>query len=390
MAGFFRQIWAVSAMNLAALPLRAGASLVTIVGVATVVAVMLSLLGIGAGVMGSVVSNDRPDQAMVLSSGATELMGSFSQADVAQIDGAPGIARAPNGKPVVQPRAVVIVELENKTGGANNVGFVGSGEMGDLMNKGSQQIFQGRLYTAGLHELIAGRRAQAQYKHLQVGDTVMLRGAPWKVVGAYKDKGGVDENGIVTDADTLLAAFNRTSYQSVEVELSSPASFREFKDAITSNPQLQQVQVKRLAEYYRDQLKPLTNLLAFIGYFVGGVMAVGVVFGALNTMYSAVDARKREIATLRALGFGATAVVVSVILESLALAIPGALLGAAVAWLLFNNHDVHMGGVSFPLAVTPDLVVLGLVWALVIGLIGGFTPAIRAARLPVAEALRST
>jgi putative ABC transport system permease protein len=388
--GFFRQIWAVSAMNLAALPSRAGASLVTIVGVATVVAVMLSLLGIGAGVMSTTLANDRPNQAIVLSGGATELMGSFSQADVAQVAEAPGVAHAPNGKPMVQPQAAIIVELANKTGGGtNNLLFRGSGDIGALMNPRTWHIAEGRPFTPGLHELIAGRRAQASYKNLAVGDTVVLRGTPWKVVGAYEDQGGVDENGIVTDADTLLAAFNRTTYQSVGVQLDSPGSFLKFKDAITSNPQLQ-VQVKRIGDYYRDQLKPLTALLSFVGYFVGGVMAVGVVFGALNTMYSAVDARKREIATLRALGFGATAVVVSVILESLALAIPGALLGSAVAWLLFNNHDVHMGGVSFPLAVTPGLVLLGLIWALVIGLIGGFAPAIRAARLPVAEALRAT
>jgi putative ABC transport system permease protein len=388
--GFFRQIWAVSAMNLAALPSRAGASLVTVVGVATVVAVMLSLLGVGAGVITSTVGNDQPDQAIVLSSGASELMGSFSQSDVAQIGQAPGVAHTPDGKPIVQPRAAVIVELENKIGGGtNNIAFSGSGDMGLLMSPPTWRIVEGRRYTRGLHELLVGRRAQASYKHLAVGDTVMLRGTPWKVVGAFEDKGGVDENGIITDADTLLAAFNRTAYQSVLVKLDSPASFGRFKDAITSNPQLQ-VQVKRIGQYYNDQLKPLTGLLSFVGYFVGGVMAVGVVFGALNTMYSAVDARKREIATLRALGFGATAVVVSVILESLALAIPGALLGSAVAWLLFNNHDVHMAGISFPLAVTPSLIVLGLIWALVIGLIGGLAPAVRAARLPVAEALRAT
>ncbi len=390
MISFFRQIWAVSAMNLAALPSRAGSSLVTVVGVATVVAVMLSLLGIGAGVMGSVLQNDQPDQAVVLSTGATELMGSFSQSDVAQIAEAPGPARAPDGKPIVDARALVLVELENKVGGGtNNTVFRGVGPMAALMNPPGWHIAEGRRFTPGLHELIVGRRAQALYKHLGVGDTITLRGTPWKVVGAYADAGGVDENGIVTDADTLLAAFNRTTYQSVGVKLESAGSFVKFKDAITSNPQLQ-VQVKRVGDYYRDQLKALTALLSFVGYFVGGVMAVGVVFGALNTMYSAVDARKREIATLRALGFGATAVVASVILESLMLAIPGALLGSLVAWVLFNNHDIHMGGVSFPLSVTPGLVVLGLIWALVIGLIGGLAPSIRAARLPVAEALRAT
>jgi putative ABC transport system permease protein len=387
---FLRQIWAVSVMNLAALPSRAGASLVTVVGVATVVAVMLSLLGIGAGVMGSVLKNDQPERAVVLSTGATEYMGSFSQADVAQIAQAPGVARTADGKPMVQPLASIAVELENKTGGGtNNVLFRGTGEMGRLMNKSSLHIIAGRLPRPGLHELIAGKRAQAMYKHLQVGETVMLRGTPWQVVGAYEDQGGIDENAISTDADTLLAAFNRTAYQSVGVKLDSPASFRRFKDTLMSNPQLQ-VQVKPLGQYYRDQLQGLTAVLSFVGYFVGGVMAVGVVFGALNTMYAAVDARKREIATLRALGFGATAVVVSVILESLVLAIPGALLGGAIAWGLFNNHDVHMGGVSFSMSVTPGLVVLGLIWALVIGLIGGLAPSIRAARLPVAAALRAT
>jgi putative ABC transport system permease protein len=339
--------------------------------------------------MDSVMKNDHPDQAMVLSSGANEVLSSISPADVAQIAEAPGIARAPNGKPIVQPRALIIVELENKAGGTNNAGFLGTGAMGELMVEGSQQIVEGRRFSPGLHELIVGRRAQVQYKHLGVGDTVVLRGTPWKVVGAYKGKSGADENGIVTDADTLLAAFNRPNYQSVLVKLESPAAFARFKDALTSNPQLQ-VQAKPLGQYLRDQLAPLMGLVSFVGYFVGGVMAVGVVFGALNTMYSAVDARKREIATLRALGFGGTAVVVSVILESLVLAIPGALLGAAAAWLLFNNHDVRMGGTSFPMAVTPGLVVLGLVWALAIGLIGGVAPAMRAARLPVAEALRAT
>ena len=386
----FREIWAVSAMNFAALPSRAGASLVTVIGVATVIAVMLSLLGVGEGVLHSVLNDDQPDRAVVLASGASEYMGSFSKADVALIAEAPGIKRDAAGRPMVQPLAAVVVELENKTGGGtNNVLFRGTGDIGREMNKSTLHLIAGRIFTAGLHELIVGKAAQYAYKNLEVGDTVKLRNTPWRVVGAYEDNGGIDENAIAADADTVLAAFNRTAYQSVGVQLDSPASFRRFKDAVTSNPQLQ-VQVKLLSQYYRDQLQSLTALLAFVGYFVGGVMAIGVVFGALNTMYSAVDARKREIATLRAIGFGGTAVVVSVMLESLGLAVPGALLGSALAWLLFNNHDIAMGGVSFAMDVTPGLVVVGLVWSLVIGLIGGFAPAIRAARLPVAEALRAT
>jgi putative ABC transport system permease protein len=386
----FRQIWAVTAMNLAALPSRAGASLVTVIGVACVVAVMLSLLGIGQGVLHTVVSGEKPDQVIVLSSGATISLGSFSQGDVAQIAEAPGIKRAPNGKPIVQPQAIVVVELPNKVGGGtNNVTFAGSGEMGRLMRTSAFRLTAGRLYQPGLHELIVGKAAQLQYKGLDVGQTVVLRGTPWKVVGSFEDQGGIDENSLVSDADTVLAAFNRTSYQSVAVQLASPSEFRTFKDAVMANPQLQ-VKVERISDYAGEQIKPLIGLLSFVGYFVGGVMALGVVFGALNTMYSAVDARRREIATLRALGFSGFAVVVSVMVESVALAVPGALLGAAIAWVLFNGHQVAMAGLSFGMDVTPGLVILGLIWALVIGLIGGLAPAIRAATLPVADALRAT
>jgi putative ABC transport system permease protein len=386
---FLREIWAVTVMNLAALPSRALASLVTVIGVATVIAVMLSLLAVGAGVLNAGLKNSQPDRAIVVSAQGAEFMGSFSQSDVAIISQAPGVAKTADGKPMVQPLASVLIELEAKDGGTNNTVFQGSGEMGRLMLPPSFHMLRGRTYQAGLHELIVGVAASRLYKNLDLGDTISLRGTPWKVVGVFEDRGGVDENAIVSDADTVLAAFNRTAYQSVSVKLTSPAAFRQFKDALTSNPQLQ-VKVERTGDYYLNQLKPLTGLLSFVGYFVGGVMAVGVVFGALNTMYSAVDARKREIATLRALGFGGTAVVISVMVESLILSVPGALLGGAAAWLLFNNHQISMAGLSFAMDVTPDLVVLGVIWALVIGLIGGLTPAIRAARLPVAQALRAT
>jgi putative ABC transport system permease protein len=388
----FGEISAVSSMNLAALPSRASASLVTVIGVAAVIAVMLSLLGLGEGVLNSVQRNDQPNRVVVLSSGASDYMGSFSRADVAQIAEAPGIKRDAAGRPMVQPYATVVVELENRAGnGTSNVAFTGSGEIGQEMNQSTFHLIAGREFTPGLHELIVGKVAQQRFRNLSVGDTVKLRNMAWKVVGSYEDSGRISERAITADADTILAAFNRTSYQNVGVELDSPASFRAFKDTVTSNPQLRgQVQVKRLSQYYRDQLKPLTALLSFVGYFVGGVMALGAVFGALNTMYSAVDARKREIATLRALGFGGAAVVISVMLEALVLAVPGALLGAAVAWLLFNNHNVAMAGASFAVDVTPGLIVVGVIWALAIGLIGGFAPAIRAARLPVADALRAT
>jgi putative ABC transport system permease protein len=209
------------------------------------------------------------------------------------------------------------------------------------------------------------------------------------VVGVFEAKGGIVENQMLADADTVMAAFDRTAYQSVEARLESPAAFQRFKDALTSNPQLN-VDVKFFSTYIQGQLKQLTTVLNFVGYFVGGVMAIGAIISALNTMYSAVDARAREIATLRAIGFGGGAVVVSVMIESLVLAVPGALLGAAAAWLVFNGRAISALNLTFPLAVTAPLVATGVFFALAIGLAGGFTPSIRAATRPVATALRAT
>jgi putative ABC transport system permease protein len=245
------------------------------------------------------------------------------------------------------------------------------------------------MFRPGLRELVAGRAAARQFKNLDVGDRIKLRGSDWTVVGQYEDNGAISENALIGDADTMLSAFDRNSYQSINVVLNSPADFKRFKDYLMKDPRLQ-VDVKTQREYVGDQLKQLTVVINFVGYFVGVIMAVGAVFGAINTMYSAVDSRTREIATLRAIGFGGLGVVISVMVESLALAIPGALLGAAIAWLLFNGHAAQISSLSFPLAVTPSLVVLGIVWSVVIGFIGGLAPSVRAARLQVATALRAT
>lgn len=385
----FKQISTVVGLNVGSIPQRLGSSLVIVIGVSCVVATMVSLLAIAEGVILSGARNSSPDQVMVLTSGASaEYMGAIprSQADI--IGEAPGVKRDAAGKPVSQPRALVIVEVTTKKGATANVGFVGTGPQGFAMSP-DVKIIAGRRFKAGVRELVAGRLASQNFKNLGLGDHIMLRGSEWTVVGIFEDKGGIAENGVIADADTVLAAFDRNAFQSVQVQLESPAAFQKFKDALTANPQLD-VTVKRMGEYIQDQLKQLTTVLHFVGYFVGGVMAVGAVFGAINTMYSAVDARAREIATLRAIGFGGFAVVVSVLVESLVLSVPGALIGSAVAWLVFNGQSSQIAGLSFPLAVTPGLMVLGVIWSLVIGLIGGFAPSIRAARLPVATALRAT
>ncbi len=385
----FKQIWAVTAMNVRALPQRAGTSAVTVIGVATVIAVMVSLLAIGVGLLQSINKNVRPDDAIVLTSGtAASYMGAISRTAAGIIADAPGVKKDAAGRPMVAPEALVIVEVTKKNGDSANIGFAGASPEARLMEP-SLHLIAGRRFLPAVRELIAGRSASAQYKNLAVGDHIVLRGTEWSVVGVFEDNGGQTENALIGDDETVMSAFQRNSFQMVNVRLQSPAAFTRFKDALTSNPQLS-VDVKRTADYTRDQLKPLTSILNFVGYFIGGVMAVGAVFGAVNTMYSAVDARAREIATLRAIGFGGTAVVISVMVESLLLAIPGALIGVAIAWLLFNGRAVSSLGLTFPLAVTPGLLELAVVWALVIGLIGGLAPSIRAANLPVATALRAT
>jgi putative ABC transport system permease protein len=386
----FKQIWAVTAMNVRGLPQRVGASLVTVIGVACVVAVMISLLAIAAGLVRAADKHARPDRAVVVSSGAAaEYMGAISPAEAAIIGDAPGVKRNAAGQAMVGPVVIVIVEVTKKGGaGTANIGFAGVTPETAEMNP-TRRLTAGRMFRPGLHELIVGRAARAQYANLDVGDHIALRGVDWVVVGAFEDEGALTENSILADAATVLAAFDRTAYQSVEVQLTSAAAYPAFRDSLTGNPQLR-VDVKRDTEYREDRLKEITSILDAVGYFIGAVMAVGAVFGAINTMYSAVDARAREIATLRAIGFGGTAVIASVMAESLLLAVPGALLGVLVAFLLFNNRTISTVGITFPLAVTPSLIELGVIWAIVIGVIGGFAPSVRAARLPVAAALRAT
>ena len=384
----FKQTFAVTGMNLSSLPQRLGSSLVTVIGVACVVAVMVSLLAIGAGLLKSAESGASPDRAIVLSSGATAAyMGQISRQQAALIADAPGIKIAPDGKPMAEPQATIIVEVTKKTGGTTNTAIVGDSPRWLRLDP-HFKLIKGRMFNPAVRELIVGKTAAGEFKNLDVGDRIRLRGSEWTVVGEFEGSGGLSQTVMIGDPDTVLAAFERNAFQSVTVQLQSPAAFKRFKDALTSNPQLQ-VEVKPMSQYVKDQLAQVTSLLNFVGYFVGVIMGIGAVFGAINTMYAAVDARAREIATLRAIGFGGGAVLVSVMVESLMLAIPGALLGAAGAWLLFNGHAANIASLSFPLAVTPGLVVLGVIWSLFIGLVGGFLPSIRAARLPVATALRA-
>lgn len=390
-----KQIGAVTSISFSSLPQRIGTSLVIVIGIAGVVAVLLSVLAMATGFQKTLSSTGRDDRALVLRGGSdSELASSISRENTLTILDGPGVRRDSEGKAIGSAEVVVIVDLPKKSNDSgSNVTIRGVGAQG-LNVRSEIHLVEGRVFRPGLRELMVGRGAQQQFKGLELGQKLELRGTDWTVVGTFESGGDSHESELLADAETVISAYRRNLYQSVFVQLESAAAFDTFKKSLTSNPQLA-VDVKREREYYSEQSKALSKVLSFVAYVVGGIMAVGALFGALNTMYSAVSSRSQEIATLRAIGFGNTPVVISVMLEALVLALIGAIIGSALSWIFFNGNAISTLGanftqVVFKLTVTPGLITLGILWACVIGVIGGLFPAIRAARLPVAAALRAT
>jgi putative ABC transport system permease protein len=256
------------------------------------------------------------------------------------------------------------------------------------------KLVAGRMFRPSVNELIVGKAAKAQYKDMDIGSRIATRTATWTVVGTFTNNGDAHESELLADADTLMSSDNGSTYGSITVLLDAPGSLRKLADSLTTNPALR-VDVTRERDYFSRQSKTVSRLLSIIVYVVGGIMGVGAVFGALNTMYSAVSTRATEIATLRAIGFASSAVVVSVLVEALLLAAAGGTLGAFAAWLFFNGRTVSTTQGSayaqliFDITVTFQLAMVGIAASTVIGLIGGLFPAIRAARLPIATALRA-
>lgn len=389
-----RQIGVVTAMNLRSIPQRLGTSLVIVIGIAGVVAVLVSVLAMAVGFNETVKNTGRPDRAIVLRGGSnSELSSTLARDAVLTIEDAAGIKKTASGQPIASAEAVVIVDLLQKgTGTGANVTLRGVGPQAWVLRP-EIHLIDGRLFEPGKREIIVGRSAQLQFQGLEVGGHIAFRDADWTVVGSFESHGDSHESEIMGDVETVLAAYRRNLYNSATVLLDSVDSFDAFKTALTTNPTLS-VDVKREPEYYASLSERLATVLDFVAYFVGTIMAIGALFGALNTMYSAVSARSLEIATLRAIGFGSLAVVISVFVEALLLALTGGVIGAAIAWIFFNGNAANtLSGnftqVVFRLSVTPGLIALGITWAAVIGLIGGLFPAIRAARLPIATALRA-
>ena len=389
-----RQTIAVTGMSLRSLPARYGTSLVVVVGIATVVAVLVSVLAMSRGFVESMTRSGRPERAIVLGRGAEiEGAGAFPRDNAVTVLGLPGIRKGADGSPVASAEILEPVLLpENKDGRDAFILVRGVGA-GAFALRPELHLVEGRLFKPGTHEMIAGRAALKPLHGVSLGSRIRMQNGEWTITGIYESNADSHESEFMTDADTLIAAVRRNAFNSATVWLEDAAAFSRFKDAVSSNPTLA-MDVKTELGYYQERSKPIASILNIVAYVIGGFMALGAVFGALNTMYSAISARRVEIATLRALGFSTGAVVVSVLVEALLLASAGALLGAAVAWLFFDNDLVSMasatsrGQLTFQLTVTPGLIATGIAFALVIGTLGGLFPAVRAARLPVAVALR--
>jgi putative ABC transport system permease protein len=390
----FKQLAAAISMSLQTLPQRIGASSVIVIGIAGVVAVLVSVLAMGAGFRHTLADSGRADRVIILRGGSdAELNSNLTRADVDTVSNAPGLARDPDGKAVLSSELVTVVNVPKiDTGTDANITLRGVGlELTRV--RPELKIVQGRMFRPAVRELIAGAGAAKQFRGLTVGSVLHLRNAEWKVTGMFTSNGDVHESELLADVDTVGSSMERNGYSSAVALLTSAADFTSFKDALTTDPQLK-VDVQREPDYYAAQSKALSKAINVVGNTVAVIMAIGAMFGALNSMYSAVAARGLEIATLRAIGFGALPVLLSVMIEALLLSLLGGLIGASLAWLFFNGHSVStLGGafaqVVFQLTVTRALIITGIVWACVIGLLGGFFPALRAARLPVAEALRA-
>ena len=388
-----RQVAAVTAMNIRGIPQRIGASCVIVIGIMGVVGVLVSVFTMTGSFSATLLAAGRADRAIVLRGGANFEGASNLPGDtVATILNAPGIARTPAGDAAASADTLAPVNLARRSNGTLAALIVrGVSSATAFAIRPEIKVVEGRLFTPGLRELIVGRSAQSEFVGLDVDDRIALRDSEWSIVGVY-ESGDAAESGMLTDSSTLRSAYRGALVNSVTVVLESTDAFEQFKTALTTNPALS-VDVLREPEYFEQQSERLAGLFFFITYVVTAIMASGAAFGALNSMYSAVSARRVEIATLRALGFGAGGVVVSVLIEALLLALLGALGGTTIAWAMFSGDTISLGGFQgaliAELTVTARTVGVGILWACAVGLLGALVPAIQAARLPVATALRA-
>lgn len=391
-----RQAASVTGVGLSTLSQRLGSSSVVIVGIAGVVGVLVALLAMGEGYSETLRKTGSKDTVIVMRGGSASEVASVMEHESAVVAAqAAGIARDAQGKPIASPEIVVAANLPIKDGGPDEEGSVqlrGVGEQAWNVRP-ELHIIAGRKFQPGMRELIVGKGAQRQFAGLEPGRQIKLGSQVWTVAGVFAS-GDALESEIWGDATTVADTYRHgSSRSSVTVKLADASGFDAFKAALASDPRLK-VDVITTLEYFSKQSEGMTKVIRVIGITVGIIMAIGAVFGALNTMFAAVATRAREIATLRAIGFRGSPVVVAVMLETLLLALLGGVLGGLLAWLIFNGFTAStlaggaVGQLTFEFKVSAGLLWSGLKWALAIGFIGGLFPALRAATVPVTTGLR--
>ncbi|MBV8492334.1 MAG: ABC transporter permease [Alphaproteobacteria bacterium] len=382
-----KQFFGLLVVNVAGTLERLGSALTIVIGVTCAVAVLVSMLAIGVGARKEELGNARADRVVFSSTGAQGFQSSIPRDEAATASELAGIKKDAAGRPIVSFNAFVPMEAYRRDTGVRTF-FPMVGTTTNTAELSPElHLTAGRMFRPGMHELIASNACLREFTGFRLGEKRSIRAIDWPIVGLFDV--ATHNCMVLTDVETLLTTFGRNSYNRVTAMLDSPAAFGTVRNALQADPTLH-LEVKSEREETESDFKELNALLNFVAYFVGSIMAVGATLGAVNSLYAIVDSRRRELATLRAIGFRGLPIGASVICESMLLALPGAVLGGALAWILFNGMAASPFGFSFQLAVTPHLALLGVVWALAMGLIGGVLPALRAGRVSVTAALRAT
>jgi putative ABC transport system permease protein len=385
-----KQVGALLGMNLRAMPERPGLVGTTVISVTCAVGVLVAMLAMGVGARREALGNVRPDRAILLSEDALAPSQSYIPQGTAElIPNLVGIRRDSRGNPIVVPEAQMFVWAREKASGTG-VGFPITGVGGEFTEYTPElHLTSGRMFRRGLRELIASNYCARVYRDFAAGDTRVIDGKDWRVVGNF-DLGRTDGTCTVyADVDTVLSMFDSNGYNEVNVMLQSPSAFYELTAAIKASPLLQ-IRAEPETALAQAEFAPVDGILNFVSYFIGTILAAAATMGAANSLFAVVDGRRRELATLRAVGFGGAPVMIATLSEAILMAVPGALMGVGLAWVFCNGLAVSHFGFRFHLAVTPALALLGVGWSLGIGVISGLPPAVRAARVPVTVALRPT
>jgi putative ABC transport system permease protein len=383
----------VSSYNLRSMIVRKGTAAMTAGGIAMVVAVFVMTLAIAQGFQKTLVVSGSPQNAIILRKGATaETVSAVLRPDVPIVETQPHVARSADGRPLSSPELVVIIALPRVTDNQPaNVPARGVGARAFEV-RDSLVFAEGRRFTPGTREINVGRAAVGRFKGLSLGSDVKFGGAVWKVVGVFTADDAAFESEVWGDVDLMMPAFQRNGYQSMTVKLADPSMFESFKITVESDPRLH-LRAQLEQDYYAEQSRALTTVIRVFGTFVTLILAIGAMFGAMNTMYAAVAYRTREIGTLRALGFSRLRIVGAFLAESIALALVGGILGCLLALPVHGlstgtTNFASFSEVAFKFRITPGLLLGGLIFSALMGAAGGLLPAIRAARIPVARALR--